>query len=982
MPDIRTTVRRLPETTKAVALLAAVLIVFANPFFLEGKNFSPMDVLYSYYPWRAVAPAEYEGPSNHLRWDDATKFYPVRVNLFRSFRQEGVTFWQTEHLSGTPNRPTLDLYALPFYPLAWLFFFLPFGVANSLFHVLHLFIGGVSMWLLLREHRLRTQAALLGAVVYMLNGYFVVWLSSLFLPAALAWLPCLLFLFERMMNRRNAIYALIIALIIAWQFVLGYPPGSVLFLTLMILYCSVACVTRWMRNEWKTVAYGAVWMAVAVILAAGLSALYLIPTFEQLGASSYISSRTSGLFSMPLQFLLGFLFPNYWGNPTGTMGNVWIGWGNYCELIAYWGIVPLIIAVFGLFFGRKHNPLYLFALLALLLSLSLAYGIWPLKYLRALPGLSQTVPARWHCGIALAGSIFSSMGLEYLMARQHKRASVVLITAVTASLLAYIVATIASPDIIRTRFADYPLLIQSHFRQIGLAGATLILLATYAALHKRFPRLLFGALVIAFTLGDLLGFAIGFNPYIADHELYPDTPGIRFLQSQAEPYRAVPWGPFPGVLPAYTANVYGIPIVTGLDHYRERSYQEFLGPLMSDDAQQTAQKFGYVRLDQGIDTNHSVLDLLNARYIVTTPDGISSDRLTVAYEGPDMRVYENPSALPRAWGVPNYELLSHDDALLRVHQADFDPVDTVLLETPPPLAVEGSSCSSQELESGLMVYTNDEIVAQTDFACDGFLVISERFAPGWEATVDGTPSAVLRADYLLRAVQIPAGQHTVHLRYYPSANRRGAAISLAFLVMWCGLAGFLWKRWRGAALMGLLVPTAVVLWFAQPLREPPPVPDRWVGIETPVPDSIAPQAQTAHWRDELGTIEFLGYEIDRTSVAPGSRLRLTLFWRSGPRVARDYTVFTHLLDSGLQRWAQQDKLPLGGMAPTSSWQDGEVIADIFDLTVSPTAPATTGHLEIGLYDWMTGERMPLFDESGNRLANDVLVLDSEIEIKP
>ncbi|MBC8253699.1 MAG: YfhO family protein [Ardenticatenia bacterium] len=723
-------------------------------------------------------------------------------------------------------------------------------------------------------------------------------------------------------------------------------------------------------------------MALAVTLAVGLSALYLIPASEQLVDSTYMTSRGSGLFSTPLQFLLGFLFPDFWGNPTRVMGNVWIGWGNYCELIAYWGIVPLIIAVFGLFLGRKHKPLHLFALLTLLLSLSLTYGIWPLKYLRALPGLSQTVPARWHFGIALAGSIFSAMGLEYLMARRNKRASVALITTLIAGLLAYVVATIASPDIIRTRFADYPRLVQSHYWQIGFAAVTLTLLATYAALHKRFPRSLFGTLVIAFTLGDLLGFAPAVPASIADEGLYPDTPGIRFLQSQTEPYRAVPWGPFPGVLPAYTANVYGIPIVTGLDHYRERSYQEFLGPLMSQEAQQTAQRFGYVRLDQGIETNHLVLDLLNARYIVTTPDGISSDRLTAAYEGPDMRVYENPSALPRAWGVPNYELLSHDDALLRVHQEDFDPAETVLLEATPPLDVERSSCGSQELESEVTVYTNDEIVAQTDFACDGFLVISERFTPGWEATVDGTPSTVLRADYLLRAVHVPAGQHTVHLKYSPSANRWGAAISLAFLVMWCSVVGFLWKRWRGATLVGLLAPTAVALWFAQPFRELPPVTDRWVEIETRVPDSIAPQAQTARWRDELGTIEFLGYDIDRTSVAPRSTLRLTLFWRSGPRVARDYTVFTHLLDSGLQRWAQQDKLPLDGMAPTSSWQDGEVIADMFDLTVDATAPATKAHLEIGLYDWTTGGRMPLFDVNGNRLANDVLVLDSEIEIKP
>ncbi len=982
--------RKLPEAIKAAAILATVLVAFTHPFFFQGKQFSPMDVLYLYYPWKAVAPAWYEQPSNALRWDDAAKFYPGRVNLIRNFQQDGITFWQTDHLLGTPNRPTLHRYGLLFYPLTWLFFFLPFNTANSLIHILNLFIAGISMWLLLREHKLSPISALSGAIVYMLNGFFIVWMSAFFLPGILALLPLLLFLYERLLSRQQVVYALMAALVLALQFYLGYPPGSMLFLVFFGLYCLLSLIRLCIQRKWRTALRMTGFLGLAVIIAAGLSALYLIPTIQQLVGSLYMVVRGSGggnTVSIPWEYLLGFLFPNFWGNPTNAMGNVWVGEGNYCEVIAYWGIVPFVFAVFGFLMGRKQGQLYPFVLSSLILSLSVTYGVPPLNYLQRLPGFSGINVTRWHFGIALAGSVLVASGLDYLLTlKQRQRIWSALVCLPVGSIFGYLVATIVSPDSIRTRFADYPPLIQSHYWQLGLAVACLTLLALYLLLHKWVPRTLFGTLVLGLIVVDLFAFGVGFNPYIADEEFYPATSGIRFLQSQTELYRIAPWGAFPGILPVNTANVYGISTVTGMDHYRDLTYRAFLEPLMTDVSQDHAQRYGSVNVDHDLHTNRPLLDILNVRYIITAPGHNSFEQLNTAYRGPDMRIYENPFALPRTWGVPRYEMVSNEQALSRVHEADFDARLVVLLEQDPELDIDQSYRSPQELQSEVVAYAQDEIIVHTDFACNGLLVLSERFAPEWQATVDGESTNVLRADYLLRAVAVPAGEHKVHFQYRPFANLWGLGISLIALMLFCGMLGFTWKRWKGAATLGILIPTLMSLWFGQPFKKPVPPEERWVEIGTPVRASIAPNPQEAKLRDKQGEIAFLGYEMDRITLTPGDTLRLTLYWRNESKVGQDYTIFTHLLGesynlaSGSFLWGQRDSMPIEGSYPTSRWLENEVVVDSYAIAVQPDAPPGLYRIEVGMYLLETGQRLPMFDDRDERMAEDRVLLEEAIEV--
>jgi hypothetical protein len=106
-------------------------------------------------------------------------------------------------------------------------------------------------------------------------------------------------------------------------------------------------------------------------------------------------------------------------------------------------------------------------------------------------------------------------------------------------------------------------------------------------------------------------------------------------------------------------------------------------------------------------------------------------------------------------------------------------------------------------------------------------------------------------------------------------------------------------------------------------------------------------------------IDLLGYDVAPTSVRPGQTLDLTLYWRAQQPVGQSWTVFTHLLDDAERIQAQQDGIPGQGRRPTTTWAPGEVIVDRYTLRVDPAAPGGADHLEIGLYDPTTGQRLLL-----------------------
>jgi hypothetical protein len=159
----------------------------------------------------------------------------------------------------------------------------------------------------------------------------------------------------------------------------------------------------------------------------------------------------------------------------------------------------------------------------------------------------------------------------------------------------------------------------------------------------------------------------------------------------------------------------------------------------------------------------------------------------------DVKVYQNVQALPRAY-VTGQVAVAADDAAALAALADpsFEPAGQVVL-----LAEELAAAGLLEQAAQLASPTAGAIVevvsyqpeqAELDVALDapGALVLADTWYPGWQVTVDGEPAALLRANYLFRAVLLPAGQHSVLFEYRPATLSRGAGISLAAALVLLG----------------------------------------------------------------------------------------------------------------------------------------------------------------------------------------------------
>lgn len=193
-----------------------------------------------------------------------------------------------------------------------------------------------------------------------------------------------------------------------------------------------------------------------------------------------------------------------------------------------------------------------------------------------------------------------------------------------------------------------------------------------------------------------------------------------------------------------------------------------------------------------------------------------------------VEVYENLRAMPRAWFISHFFEQTDQDALqiirtgLMSGENPFDPSKNALIEKGamnwsfyPPVSVDPSALEAvnatdvlkpEEREPKAEIKHYDpqriEIDAKTP-PIGGFLVLSEIYYDGWEARIDGQPEPIYRADYTLRFVGVPPGNHHIEFVYRPRSFRLGA-LGFAFGMLVLLIGGIVLYRRQEANQAGQL----------------------------------------------------------------------------------------------------------------------------------------------------------------------------------
>ncbi|MBX3733569.1 MAG: hypothetical protein KF791_13355 [Verrucomicrobiae bacterium] len=134
-------------------------------------------------------------------------------------------------------------------------------------------------------------------------------------------------------------------------------------------------------------------------------------------------------------------------------------------------------------------------------------------------------------------------------------------------------------------------------------------------------------------------------------------------------------------------------------------------------------------------------------------------------------VIENGTALPRARLFSGWEVLPDSDAALRrLADPAFRPESTVVLAEAPVLPggeTLNESPGGAPGEAVITAWAPKRVTLRTMAAQPAVLLLNDRWDSSWQATVDGQVVPILRANFLMRGVAVPAGEHTVEFRYKP-----------------------------------------------------------------------------------------------------------------------------------------------------------------------------------------------------------------------
>ena len=201
--------------------------------------------------------------------------------------------------------------------------------------------------------------------------------------------------------------------------------------------------------------------------------------------------------------------------------------------------------------------------------------------------------------------------------------------------------------------------------------------------------------------------------------------------------------------------------VGGYHAAKLRRYQEMIDHHIAKEMQAAYQEVATAggQMDSVNSAKFPVLNMLNTKYFIF-PAGQQGQTVPI----------ENPYTFGNAWFIDKIQYVNNaNEEIDAIGQVDLQ--QTAIVDSKFKEALKGVNEGYKDSLSTIRLtsYEPNQLVYETSSPQDGIVVFSEIYYPGWTATIDGKPADIARADYILRAMNVPAGKHTIEMRFDPQS---------------------------------------------------------------------------------------------------------------------------------------------------------------------------------------------------------------------
>lgn len=709
---------------------------------------------------------------NSFFWEDFVEYvYPVQSFAAKMFAKGEIPFWNPYTFAGMPFYSDIQVGFFYIFNRILSIFTISGGnlpvLALELMIILHFFIAQISMFSFARYLKISSFGSLLSAVSYSFSMFMVGHVIHPMIVYHLAWLPLILKFYMKSFERNSFYFSILAGLVFGMIMLSGHPQTtlySAVFLGISGIF-QITFSVKHKVNLKKILSYVTLFI-LPYLVALGIFAVQYLPTRDltKYAQRNEISLQKAKEGALQFKQIYTAIVPKLFGWVEGSnldKADFYLKFDGelqrhfFWETVYYFGITSAILGVFAIFVGYKEKfvwLMFIFTIFGFLYALGSGSPVFDILFKFPFFGVFRN-PSRMLFFTVFGMSILGGFGYDYLWKFALKKK--ILWKFFVPLLFAYFIAFLASSgsfaQMFDAPFVSYQTIEDSaHFALIILLCLSILCILLNRGI---LPPAVVGSLLFLLAFVDLYVVGANFNRNSNNPEtIYELKPELRAILSPKLPneiFRVNMRVYEPVRFMAMQRNQGLIDQIMLIEGYNPLILERVLPP---------------------ISDSKTVLDLLNVRYEVK----VDLEKGTWAFS-------ERSDYFPRAWLVDGFYVTDSANVEKFMKQNSIDYLRNVVVEK--PIHLSGSKNDSLIGIAECKFYSNDFFRFKVVSNKPAIAVFSEIWFPDWIATIDGMPAEIYRANYCLRAVVVPSGEHIIEMRYYSKAFKIGSIISVLTLIL-------------------------------------------------------------------------------------------------------------------------------------------------------------------------------------------------------